>query len=100
MEIVIQDYHIRNFCSEDARDLQKVLGDPAVMRYIEPPFTLAQTAAFLQANGLDTPHRIYALADETDRVMGQVIFPPMRVTPGRSAGSSGGTAGGGESPPP
>ena len=76
MEIALQNYHIRNFRPEDARDLQKVLGDPAVMRYIEPPFTLAQTAAFLQANGLDTPRRIYALADEDDRVMGQVIFHP------------------------
>ena len=76
MEVVIQDYHIRDFRPEDARDLQKILGDPAVMRYIEPPFTLAQTAAFLQAKGLDTPRRIYALADENDRVVGQLIFHP------------------------
>ena len=74
MEIVIQDYRIRNFRAEDARDLQKVLGDSAVMRYIEPPFSLEQTVAFLQGNGLDTPHRIYALADRNDRVMGQIIF--------------------------
>ena len=76
MEIVIQNYHIRTFCPEDAQDLHKVLGDPAVMRYIEPPFTREQTAAFLQVNGLDLPHRIYALADEDDRVVGQVIFHP------------------------
>ena len=74
--ISIGNYHIRDFRPEDVEALHEILRDPEVMRYIEPPFTREQTAAFLQANGLDTPHRIYALADVDDRVIGQIIFHP------------------------
>ena len=72
--ISIGNYHIRDFRPEDVEALHEILRDPEVMRYIEPPFTRVQTAAFLQVNGLDTPHRIYALADGEDRVIGQIIF--------------------------
>ncbi len=71
-----EDYHIRRFRGDDLDSLCEILGDPTVMRYIEPPFSREQTAAFLQENGLDTPCRIYALADGRDRTVGQVIFHP------------------------
>lgn len=76
MDLFVGQYHIRDFRPDDGDALYAILRDPAVMRYIEPPFTREQTAAFLQANGLDTPRRIYALADDEDRVIGQVIFHP------------------------
>lgn len=76
MNIYIGNCHIRDFIPGDADALHAILSDPAVMEYIEPPFSHEKTAAFLQANGLDTPLRIYALADENDRVIGQVIFHP------------------------
>ena len=74
--LVVGSCRIRRFRPEDAEDLWAILGDGAVMRYLEPPFSREKTVKFLQGNGLDTPCRIYALADETDRVIGQVIFHP------------------------
>ena len=76
MDIQVGMFHIRNFQPDDARTLHAILGDPTVMEYIEPSFSFEKTAAFLQANGLNTPHRIYALTDENDRVIGQIIFHP------------------------
>lgn len=40
--------HIRRLTAEDLEPLHRLLSDPAVMRYLEPPFTRAQTEAFLQ----------------------------------------------------
>ena len=76
MDIAVGQYHIREFCIEDRESLCAILGDPVVMEHIESPFSREQIASFLQANGLDTPHRIYALADKEDHVIGQVIFHP------------------------
>lgn len=69
-------YHIRPFRPDDGEDLCAILGDAAVMRYIEPPFSREKTQAFLEQEGLADPPRIYAVADESDRVAGQVIFHP------------------------
>ena len=76
MYLHIGTYHIRDFRPDDAEALYEILRDPVVMEYIEPPYSYEKTAAFLQVNGIDTPHRIYALADADERVMGQVIFHP------------------------
>lgn len=76
MDLHIGTYHIRDFRPDDAEALYEILRDPAVMEYIELPFSFEKAAAFLQGNGLDTPHRIYALADRSDRVIGQIIFHP------------------------
>ena len=77
MLILLRDgYCIRPFRACDAEDLYAVLGDPAVMRYIEPPFSRQQTASFLEREGLTDPPRVLALADDGDRVVGQVIFHP------------------------
>ena len=43
--------HIRRLTAEDLEPLHRLLSDPAVMRYLEPPFTRAQTEAFLQKAG-------------------------------------------------
>ena len=76
MDRYIGAFHIRDFRPDDIQALYGILSDPAVMEYIEPPYSYEKTAAFMQVNGLDTPHRIYALADADERVMGQVIFHP------------------------
>ena len=34
--------HIRRLTAEDLEPLHRLLSDPAVMRYLEPPFTRAQ----------------------------------------------------------
>ena len=68
---------IRAFGLEDAEALQCVLGDGEVMRYIETPFTLAQTEAFIHHAGLCEPPLVYAVVwKETGSVIGHVIFHP------------------------
>ncbi len=47
--------------------------DPAVMKYLEPPFTKEKTESFLNTCGLTTNPRIYA-ADHEDGFAGWVIF--------------------------
>lgn len=54
-------------------DLEALLVDPAVMRYLEPPYTPEQAGCFLRAAGLCEPPLIYA-AEEDGRFIGYVIF--------------------------
>ncbi len=72
----IGNYQVRRFRPGDLTDLWAILRDPAVMRHIEPPYSLERASEFLQVNGLYSPCRIYALTDENDRVIGQIIFHP------------------------
>lgn len=68
-------YLIRNLKPEDAEALHEVLSDAEVMKYIEAPFTLEETAAFIKAAGMGEPPLVYALVDaEADKVIGHVIF--------------------------
>ena len=68
MELVI-----RKFRESDLVALTGLLSDPAVMAYLEPPFSPEKTAAFLRKTGLTEPPRIYAV-DEGERFIGYVIF--------------------------
>ena len=76
MDLQVGAYHIQDFRPDDTEALYEILSDPAVMEYIEPPFSYEKTVVFLQVNGLDTPQKIYALADKNDCVIGQIIFHP------------------------
>ena len=76
MDLCIGAFYIRDFRPDDIQTLYGILSDPAVMEYIEPPYSYEKTAVFLQVNGLDTPRKIYALADKNDSVIGQIIFHP------------------------
>ncbi len=66
---------IRRFTPADLSPLARLLADPLVMRYLEPPYSAAQTAAFLQTAGLGEPPRIYA-AEHGGSFIGYVIFHP------------------------
>lgn len=62
---------------DDADALYGVLSDAEVMTYIEPPFDIAKTRAFIQAAGLCQPPLVYALVWQgTGAVIGQAIFHP------------------------
>ncbi|MBO4554654.1 MAG: GNAT family N-acetyltransferase [Clostridia bacterium] len=52
---------IRKFKPSDVDGLFEVLGDAEVMRYVEPPFTLEQTKAFVQKYGLCAEPKVFAL---------------------------------------
>ncbi|MBQ6074708.1 MAG: GNAT family N-acetyltransferase [Lachnospiraceae bacterium] len=67
------DLTIRKFRESDLDPLAGLLSDPAVMKYLEPPFSRQKTAAFLRKAGLADPPRIYA-AEEEGRFIGYVIF--------------------------
>lgn len=64
---------IRRFQLSDFDDLNKLLSDPEVMRFIEPPYSPEQTKDFLFNAGLcDTP-LVYAVENEK-HFLGYVIF--------------------------
>ena len=46
---------IRKMTEEDLEPLHRLLSDPEVMRYLEPPFTRERTAKFQEAAMSDTP---------------------------------------------
>ena len=64
---------IRKMRPGDADALYRLLSDPAVMRYLEPPFDRAQTEAFLRRAGLAEPPLVYA-AEENGVFLGYVIY--------------------------
>ena len=64
---------IRRMQSSDADALYRLLSDPMVMRYLEPPYDRAQTEAFLRRAGLAEPPLIYAV-QEDEQFIGYVIY--------------------------
>lgn len=69
-------FSARRFRLEDTAGLYAILSDPLVMRWIEPPYDLERTEKLLQGKGLVSAPAIYALADERDQIVGQIIFHP------------------------
>jgi RimJ/RimL family protein N-acetyltransferase len=65
---------IRKITGSDMQDLYEVLSDPAVMKYIEPPFSMEQTKQFLKDYGLCEPPKIYAAETDDGKFVGYVIF--------------------------
>ena len=64
---------IRNMRPGDADALYRLLSDPEVMRYLEPPYGRTQTEAFLRHAGLVEPPLVYA-AEENGIFIGYVIY--------------------------
>ena len=67
------DITIRKMRPGDADALYRLLSDPAVMRYLEPPFDRAQTEDFLRRARLAEPPLVYA-AEENGDFIGYVIY--------------------------
>ena len=65
---------IRPMTMADFEPLHALLSDPAVMKYLEPPFSRAQTEHFLKAQGLAASPRILAVDDKEHRFAGYVIY--------------------------
>ena len=64
---------IRRMQSGDADELYRLLSDPVVMRYLEPPYDRARTEVFLRRAGLAEPPLVYAV-EEDGRFIGYVIY--------------------------
>ena len=67
------DITIRRMRSGDADELCRLLSDPLVMRYLEPPYDRAQTEEFLRYAGLAAQPLVYAV-EEDESFIGYVIY--------------------------
>ncbi len=67
-------FYIRPMTLADLEPLHALLSDPAVMKYLEPPFSHAQTECFLKAQGLAASPRIMAVDDKEHCFAGYVIY--------------------------
>jgi len=68
---------IRNLALPDVKELYETLSDAEVMKYIEPPFTLEQTAQFVKHTMLPEEPLVYAVEHkEMRKVIGHVIYHP------------------------
>ena len=79
MELTLETprLRVRPFRGEDEAALAEILGDPAVMAWIEPPYTPEQTRRFLARAGLGEEKLIWAvLSRDAGRLVGQLIFHP------------------------
>jgi ribosomal-protein-alanine N-acetyltransferase len=66
---------VRKFQLSDTDDLYKVLSNPEVMKFIEPPFTYTKTKNFIIQYGLCEKPLVWALElKESGSVIGHVIF--------------------------
>ena len=66
--------NIRRFKKDDLQALYELLSDEEVMRYIEPPYSLPQTEAFLHFAGLALSPLIYAVETPNRDFVGYVIY--------------------------
>ena len=72
---------IRNFEIEEAQDLNKILSDAEVMKYIEPTFDMEKTFNFIREYGACENPLVYAaVLRETGRVIGHIIYHPYDKT--------------------
>ncbi len=67
---------VRLFRADDLDPLYRLLSDPEVMRFLEPPFSRQQTADFLEHAGLCEPPLVYAVEDAAGEFVGYVIWHP------------------------
>lgn len=65
---------VRHMCASDIDGLFGLLSNPAVMQYLEPPYTYDDTRKFLQKAGLSKPPLIYAVEDNNSNFIGYVIY--------------------------
>ena len=77
MDLKTARLSIRPFTMEDTDALFSILGDPEVMRFIEPPYTRSQTAAFIADQLRAEIPQSYALTDRhSGQLLGHVIWHP------------------------
>ena len=77
MDLKTRRLSIRPFTMEDTDALFSILSDPAVMRFIEPPYTRSQTAAFITDQLRAEVPQAYALTEnETGQLIGHIIWHP------------------------
>lgn len=76
MHLETERLRIRPFVDADCMQAFGYLSDPAVMRFVEPPFTLAQAQAFVRDCGIRRRLVYAVVVKETQAVIGHAIFHP------------------------
>ena len=77
MDLKTERLLIRELTAQDTDALYAILSDPEVMRFIEPPYTRQQTAAFITENSRGEVPLVYALESlESGALVGHVIWHP------------------------
>lgn len=69
-----EELKIRCFCREDTEELFRLISDPEVMRYLEPPYSRDAAERLLEEAGLGEAPLIYAVEDKEGRFAGYVIY--------------------------
>ena len=76
MRLETERLTLRDYRESDAEDALEFLGDPEVMAFVEPPFSLQHAREVLLQWGI-RDRLVYALEEKaTGRLAGQVIFHP------------------------
>ena len=65
---------LRTMRRENLDELYALLSDEAVMRWLEPPFSRAQTEDFLERAGLSEPPLVYAAENAEGEFLGYAIY--------------------------
>ena len=68
-----EELKIRRFCREDTEELFRLISDPEVMRYLEPPYSRDAAERLLEEAGLGEAPLIYAVEDKEGGFAGYVI---------------------------
>ena len=74
MEILTQRLVIRPFVMADAPELQAILGDEEAMAYLEPPYDLAKTEAFLRDFCIGRQGALAAVLRASGQLIGYLLF--------------------------
>ena len=77
MDLKTKRLLIRELTMDDVDALHGILSNPEVMRFIEPPYTRQQTAAFITENARCEVPLVYGLESlETGKLIGHVVWHP------------------------
>ena len=67
---------VRDFCPEDADDLQEILGDDETMENCEPAYSLEKTRKFLEEFCIAKKGAVAAALKDSKKVIGYILFKP------------------------
>lgn len=67
---------IRDFCPDDANDLQDILGDAETMKNCEPAYSFEKTQKFLTEFCIERKSAFAAVLKEQQKVIGYILFKP------------------------
>jgi len=65
---------LRHFVDEDLSDLHEIFSEPAVMRYIEPVYTLEKSKEFLESFCIQKKGAVAACLKDSGKVIGYLLF--------------------------